>query len=345
MDWKRIRMKPKLRVLIIGIVAALIISACEPTETVTNQALTISDENSEVEYIEIIGVQEEIKYTSDGTPYIVNPDKIKSGGPPMDGIPSIDDPKFMDQKDVDFLNDEELVLTLTYKNEKRVYPLQIMVWHEIVNDVIAGDPILITYCPLCGTGIAYDRNIEGTAVEFGTSGKLYNSNLVMYDRKTETYWSQIGGKAIIGELTGMRLKALSVDTIPWGEWKKTHSDAKVLTKNTGHIRLYGVDPYGDYYTNPSLYFAVEEESDAMHPKSVIYGVEIDGRFKAYREEDVLIQETFTDSFANETLTFVIDNAGVINIEDQSGNEIVKERGFWFSWYAFHPTTEVYEPEE
>ena len=128
----------------------------------------------------------------------------------MDGIPSIDNPKYVSVKEADeWIEDNELVLALIYKGVKRVYPLQILVWHEIVNDNIAGDPLLITYCPLCGSGIAFEGKIDvggkRKEVEFGTSGKLYNSNLVMYDRETQTYWTQIDGKAIIGELTGQEL--------------------------------------------------------------------------------------------------------------------------------------------
>ncbi len=130
-----------------------------------------------------------IKVTAKGIKYIVDPDKIVSGGPPRDGIPSIDHPKFVSVEEADnWIQDNELVLGIIYKGVKRVYPLQIMVWHEIVNDNIAGDPILITYCPLCGSGIAYNRTINGEEVEFGTSGKLYNST-----------WSCMTGKqSLIG---------------------------------------------------------------------------------------------------------------------------------------------------
>ncbi|MFQ5976245.1 MAG: DUF3179 domain-containing (seleno)protein, partial [Candidatus Hydrothermarchaeales archaeon] len=148
-------------------------------------------------------MEEEIKVTEDGVRYIVHPSKLVSGGPPKDGIPSIDNPKFISIKEADkFLDDDELVVGINFKGVKRAYPLQIMVYHEVVNDIINDDPLLITYCPLCGTGIAFKRTIDGEAVEFGVSGKLYNSDLVLYDRKTDSYWDQITGRAIIGELVG-----------------------------------------------------------------------------------------------------------------------------------------------
>jgi hypothetical protein len=181
-------------------------------------------ETRKLEKIEEITQMEQemgIKLTERGVKYIVDPDKIVSGGPPKDGIPSIDNPKYVTVEEADeWIQDNELVLAIIYKDVKRVYPLQIMVWHEIVNDNIAGDPVLITYCPLCGSGIAYERKINGEEVEFGTSGKLYNSNLVMYDRKTNSYWTQIDGLAIVGELTGMKLTPISLDTVVWRDWKR-----------------------------------------------------------------------------------------------------------------------------
>ncbi len=269
---------------------------------------------------------------------LVDPSKIKSGGPPMDGIPSIDDPKYVTVSEADeWIQEDELVLAIMYKGIKRVYPLQVMVWHEIVNDVIAGEPVLITYCPLCGSGIAYERTIDGEVVEFGTSGKLYNSNLVMYDRKTETYWTQIDGLAIIGELVGYELKELSIDTVVWRDWIKEHPDSEVLSKDTGFSRQYGLDPYGNYYEDSYLIFPVENEDDRIHAKDVIFGVEKDGEFKAYREKD-LVDSIVDENFGVELTK---DKAGIVKVFTLDGEELVKERDFWFAWYAFHPETQLY----
>lgn len=279
-----------------------------------------------------------------GLKYIVDPSKIISGGPPKDGIPSIDDPKFVSMDEADeWIEDNELVLAMTYKGVERVYPLQILVWHEIVNDWIAGDPILITYCPLCGSGIAYERMIDGEAVEFGTSGKLYNSNLVMYDRKTDTYWSQIDGLAIVGPLTGMELTELSIDTVVWRDWKGGHADAEVLSQETGSSRNYGRDPYGSYYEDSFLFFPVEERDDRIHAKTVIFGIEVDGVYKAYREDDLLNNPVIEDVVNGIDVKVERSSEGIVVVTDvDSGEEIVKERDFWFAWYAFHPETELYE---
>ena len=132
---------------------------------------------------------------------------------------------------------------------------------------IEDDPILITYCPLCGSAIAFKPvfEVDGKEVvsEFGTSGKLYNSNLVMYDRETDSYWSQIDGLAIIGPLTGTQLEGVSIDTVVWRDWKKVHPDSEVLSKKTGHLRSYGKDPYGSYYEDSFLIFPVENEDNRI----------------------------------------------------------------------------------
>jgi hypothetical protein len=276
--------------------------------------------------------------------YSVDSNKIVSGGPPKDGIPSIDNPKFVSVAEADeWIYDNELVLALEYKGRKRVYPLQIMVWHEIVNDWIEKEPLLITYCPLCGSGIAYERKINEEAVEFGTSGKLYNSNLVMYDRKTESYWTQIDGIAIAGELTGMELKEISIDTVPWREWKKEHPESEVLSQDTGFSRQYGRDPYGSYYEDSFIWFPVENTDKRIHPKTVIFGIEIDGEYKAYMEEDLIERKVIEDVFVETNIKIERrDDGKVIVTNTDIDEEIVKERDFWFAWYAFHPDTELYE---
>jgi len=276
--------------------------------------------------------------------YIVDPSKIISGGPPKDGIPSIDNPKFVSMTEADeWIEDNELVLAMTYKGVERVYPLQILVWHEIVNDWIEGDPVLVTYCPLCGSGIAYERTIDGQAVEFGTSGKLYNSNLVMYDRLTDSYWSQIDGVAILGPLTGSELTAISIDTVVWRDWKANHKDSEVLSQDTGASRNYGRDPYGSYYEDSFLFFPVEERDDRVHPKTVVFGIEVGGTYKAYREDDLLENPLIEDVVNGINLKIERSSDGVVVITNvDSGEEIVKERDFWFAWYAFHPETNLYE---
>lgn len=327
-------MKIKLVLMILGIVSLITITGC------------LQEETEQIEKIPEISEMEKemgIKLTERGVKYIVDPDKIRSGGPPMDGIPSIDNPIFVTLEEADkWIQDNELVLALIHNNTKRVYPLQIMVWHEIVNDKIKGEPILITYCPLCGSGIAYERTLDGEEVEFGTSGKLYNSNLVMYDRKTNSYWTQIDGLAIVGELTTTRLKPITIDTVVWRDWKKVHPDSEVLSQQTGFTRPYGRDPYGNYYENSFVLFPVENEDDRIHPKTVVFGIEVDGAFKAYQEDDLKEQGTIEDVVNGVNIKVERDEAGIVKITNlDTGEEIIKERDFWFAWYAFHPETGLY----
>ena len=304
-------------------------------------------------------MESEIKTTSDGTRYIINPDLIMGGGPPKGGIgvdigiPALakENIKFVSVEEADqWIEDNELVLVLRYKNETRVYPHQIMVWHEIANDVVAGDPILITYCPLCGSGIAYERTIEieGEKVEtrFGTSGKLYNSNLIMYDERTDTYWQQIGGLAIVGELTGQELIPIDLDTVVWRDWKIANPDSQVLSQDTGMNRYYGRDPYGNYYEDSFLLlFPVDNRDDRVHPKTVIFGIEINEEYSAYREEDIKTQMPIQDVVGGVEIKITRNVGGDVDIIRLDTNERVpKERDFWFAWYAFHPQTKLYGVE-
>ena len=298
----------------------------------------------------------EIKIAKDGTKYIIDPNKIRGGGPGKGGIgvdrgiPALADKniKFVSVEEADnWIEDNELVLALEYKGVKRVYPLQIMVWHEIANDNIAGDPILITYCPLCGTGIAYkgvvEVNGQETETRFGTSGKLYNSNLVMYDELTDTYWQQVDGLAIVGELTGQELKAISIDTVTWREWKAIHPDSEVLSQETGISRNYGRDPYGNYYEDSFLLFPVENSDNRIFAKDLVFGIEIDGVYKAYREIDVKKAGVIEDVVNGVNIRVErLDDGRIVVTNIDTGEEIVKEVGFWFSWYAFHPNTELWE---
>lgn len=182
-------------------------------------------------------------------------DEILSGGPPKDGIPAIDDPKFVPVGEADgWLGDREPIVVVEYEGEVRGYPWQILIWHEIVNDEIGGLPLSVTYCPLCNTAIAFDRRVGDLLLDFGTTGKLRHSDLVMYDRQTETWWQQATGEAIIGELTGTTLTFLSAPTVSWADFKKEYPEAEVLSRDTGFSRSYGLSPYGGYDTGRPFLF-------------------------------------------------------------------------------------------
>lgn len=226
-------------------------------ETATT-TVTVEDLSSEP--IEATDVSKQPAQTSktimitDGVKHSVPLNEIIGGGPAKDGIPPIDNPIFVGISDASsFLAATEPGIAFVHKGVARFYPFQILVWHEIVNDTVGGERVLVTYCPLCLTGIVFDPVVKGERVEFGTSGKLWNSNLVMYDRKTDSLWSQVLGESIVGETTGTRLKILPSDIMRYGDFKKLYQDGEVLSRKTGATRPYGTDPYGNYYTTPGTF--------------------------------------------------------------------------------------------
>jgi len=174
--------------------------------------------------------------------------EILSGGPPKDGIPSIEQPKFMAAAKVNFndLGNNEPVISIIVDGTARAYPLRILIWHEIVNDEINGVPIAVTYCPLCNTGIVFDRRFDGQVLDFGTTGKLRKSNLLMYDRQTESWWQQFTGESVVGELTSSKLKMLASRTESFENFKKRAPNGVVMIPNNPNFRQYGVNPYQNY---------------------------------------------------------------------------------------------------
>jgi hypothetical protein len=164
------------------------------------------------------------------------------------------------------LEDDEPVLAIDVDGEARAYPIQVMTWHEIVNDTIAGRPVTVSYCPLCNSAIAYDRRLGDRVLDFGTSGLLYRSALVMYDRQTESLWSHFTGKGVIGSLTGEELDLIPMSTVSWSDWLEANPDGLVLSRDTGHDRAYGQNPYPGY--------------DDVDDQPFLFEGEVDGRLAA-----------------------------------------------------------------
>jgi hypothetical protein len=204
---------------------------------------------------------------------LVDPDEIISGGVPPDGIPPIDHPKFLEPGEVRFLSPQEPVVAVEVNGIAKAYPVRILMWHEIVNDGFAGVPVLVTYCPLCNTGIAYLRPIvDGELLDFGTSGKLYHSNLVMYDRQTNSYWPQALGQAVVGPLLGEKLEAIPTRLLSWADWRLAHPDGLVLSTQTGHRRDYGSNPYVGYEDSDRPFLFTGEPDSRLRPTEHVLGV-------------------------------------------------------------------------
>lgn len=221
--------------------------------------------------------------------------ELLDGGPPPDGIPPIDEPKFHRAGDVDFLEDDEPVLAVEIDGKARAYPVQIMIWHEIVNDTYGDLPVTITYCPLCNTAVGFDRRLEdGRVLSFGTSGKLFRSSLVMYDRQTESLWAHFDGSSLAGVLTGTELERIPVQTVSWADWSEQHPDGLVLSRDTGETRDYGRNPYPGYDDIGDDPFLFEGELDGRLPaKERVVGFGLDSAPTAVRLAPLLDQGVIT----------------------------------------------------
>ena len=224
------------------------------------------------------------EFSTDFSKHSVPYTEILSGGPPKDGIPAIDNPQFISVEEADaWLKPQEPVILFQIDDDARAYPLQILIWHEIVNDVVGGVPVVVTFCPLCNTVIAFERTVDGRVLDFGTTGRLRYSNLVMYDRQTESWWQQATGEAIVGELTGKRLTFLPAAIISWEEFKTAHPDGKVLSRETGYRRPYGRNPYAGYDNvnqRPFLYQGPETPG-LLPPMARVITVDLNGEAVAY----------------------------------------------------------------
>lgn len=209
--------------------------------------------------------------------------EIMSGGPPKDGIPAIDKPRFETVAAADkWLRPQEPVALFEHNGDSRAYPLQILTWHEIVNDTVGGLPATITFCPLCNTTITFDRRLEGKVLDFGTTGKLRFSDLVMYDRQTESWWQQATAEAIVGDLTGKRLTVLPSQVVSWDTFRQSFPQGKVLSRNTGHVRPYGQNPYVGYDDINSTPFLYDGPKDnRLRPMERVLTVSIGSEDVAY----------------------------------------------------------------
>ncbi len=209
--------------------------------------------------------------------------ELLSGGPPKDGIPSLDKPKFISIKDAKaWLGEKEPVISLVIDGKARAYPLQILIWHEIINHEFNGIPVSVTFCPLCYSAIAFDRRLDGKVYSFGVSGMLRHSDMVMFDRETESWWQQITGEAIVGDLTGRKLKQIPAQIVGFGQFAKAFPNGLVVSKDTGYVRDYGRNPYVGYDNiNQKPYFPVGKNDGRLRPMEKIIVVEFGEISKVY----------------------------------------------------------------
>ncbi|MEM7656398.1 MAG: DUF3179 domain-containing protein [Bacteroidota bacterium] len=277
--------------------------------------------------------------------------EVRDGGPGKDGIPSIDEPEFVSIADAStFLLDSDLVVGVKQGDTYRAYPHIMLDWHEIVNDELDDAYWSVVYCPLTGSATGWDRELDGNITTFGVSGLLYNTNIIPYDRESDSNWSQMIQEAVNGSRLGQKPNTFQVFETTWGEWKGMFPTTTVLSENTGFNRPYGSYPYGGYLTNEQLLFPISNEDDRRHPKDRVLGLLIGDEVKGFpiaemrqdsAEAVVAIQDEFSGVsvvvVGSESRNFAaafqrrladgtlldfeaVQEGGAIVLRDQEGNE-------------------------
>ncbi len=289
----------KAKLSLIGVTIALLAAACgdagtaaEEREAATTAAApeTTAASQSDPAATPAVGVLPEgpsaleTSSAPEFPPPLVNPQEVMSGGPPPDGIPPIEEPVFLPVVDaLERLDPAEAVVALEVDGDARAYPVQVMIWHEIVNDTVGGVPVAVTYCPLCNSAVTYKREVRGVETTFGTSGRLFASALVMYDRATESLWTHFDGKAVVGLLAGEQLESIPSPLMAWGDFAAAYPTGQVLNPDeTGFNRQYGRNPYVGYDnegTEPFLFTGITDPRATS--KLRVVGVARDGAATAF----------------------------------------------------------------
>jgi hypothetical protein len=326
---------PNPRSLVVALAGPLVLAACTPGAAAPSDAPTSAAGDPEVtatdaspqprlaDELRVSGVG----WTTDFRRHEVPLDEFISGGPGKDGIPPIDTPKFEPVAEVDWLEDAEPVIALGIGEEWRAYPIQILMWHEIVNDVVADVPVTVTFCPLCHTAIVFERTVDGDVLDFGTTGNLRYSDLVMYDRQTESWWQQATGRGIVGDYTGTQLEFLPSQFTSWEQFRELHPDAVVLSRETGHPRAYGANPYAGYDTAESEPFLFGDRTlidGRLNPKVRVVGVIIDDESVAYPLPELAEVGVVNDTVGGEPIVVLWSpgTASGLGAETVAGGELV-----------------------
>ncbi|MDH3588859.1 MAG: DUF3179 domain-containing protein [Gammaproteobacteria bacterium] len=276
---------------------------------------------------------------------LVPAEQLHHGGPPRDGIPSIDSPRFVAADAADFLLPKDRVLGIEYRGIAKAYPIHILNRHEIVNDKFHDHPLVVTWCPLCGSGAAFDGQLNGERLEFGVSGLLYNSDVLLYDRQTESLWSQIMLRAINGPLKGESLALLPMQHTSWQNWRENHPDTLVLSTDTGFPGIdYRFNPYAGYGSTNKIYFPVASRDKRLPSKEWVLGVFAGSEQKAYPLRR-LEQRTspMRDMIGTQSVLIEFDPAHqTAAVYDHENRPLQSIQLYWFAWTAFYPDTQLFD---
>ena len=277
--------------------------------------------------------------------------EIISGGVPKDGILAIDQPKFIAAASAIDIGDNEPVIGLSIDGKARAYPLRILIWHEIVNDKLSGVPVTVTYCPLCNSAIVFDRRVGGQVLDFGTTGKLRNSDLVMYDRQSESWWQQFTGTGIAGEMTGVELKSIPARLEAFGLFKQRHPNGEVLVPNNPGFRDYGRNPYFNYDSAAQPFLFRGEMPKGINPMARVIVFKHGGKpqaiamkllaeKKTLKLDDVEISWTAGQNSAlDDTKISKGRDVGNVTVQKNTASgpqDVVYDVTFAFVANAFHP---------
>lgn len=267
-------------------------------------------------------------------------EKVLTGGPAKDGIPAINEPKFTNLKEYKRADSVQAIV-IKDGDITKVYPYNILTWHEIVNDTVNGVPVAITFCPLCGSAVVYDRRLEAGESTFGVSGALIESNMVMYDRKTETLWQQSTGEALAGELFGSRLELHPFQLMTMGDVRENYSNAQVLSESTGHVRNYGRNPYSGYNENDQFIFTPSSFDERFEQKEIMAVFRV-GEEVVATPWLALDKNIVKEVEVGDLVLSISKNEGELLVVDQSGKEYPFFFEMWFSFSVQNPDGIVVE---
>lgn len=324
-------------------VEELLLTAPEPVEEDVPEAMEVSEEEvltSMPTPLLSSWYQGEVKHT-------IELDQIFSGGPGKDGIPSIDNPQFIDASLATPEFDDLKGIFVSINDDARFYLFDILNWHEIVNDTVGDVPVSITYCPLCASAVVYERTTSGGVDMLGVSGLLYQSNLLMYDRGSNSLWDQIRGEAVVGPKTGEKLTRVKSDILTLATVKQSWPEAKVLSTITGFVRDYGTDPYDGYDQAESTFFPVSTVDDRLVSKKLVYGIVVDGMSKAYTLDAIRGEGRVQDDIGGVRVLVQYDEATdrirfTRSLNSGETEEVVPLYTYWFAWVAQYPETDLFQ---